>query len=150
MSGTGYGTEVADMERAVTINFPAPLPAEIPCPICQKEEKKKGMGCRVCKWKGSIQVTVDAKVPIQRSLIVKYVAENMGKIGTLLTKQYGLSPEISTEEVIQVEDGEYEIVKVSSLGGVVWVVNRLDKLASPRYFRSFKELNNFRSGWYEE
>ena len=137
-------------QRAVTINFPAPLPAEIPCPICQKEEKKRGSGCKVCEWKGKISVTVDAKVPIQRSLIVKYVAENIGRIGTLLTKQYGLTPDITTDEVVDVDGGQYEIVKIASLGGVVWVVNRLDALASPRYFKSLKELNNFKSGWYEE
>ncbi len=136
--------------RAVTINFPAPLPAEIPCPICQKEEKKKGAGCRVCEWKGKISVTVDAKVPIQRSLIVKYVAENISNIGTLLTKQYGMTPDITTDEVVDIDDGQYEIVKIASLGGVVWVVNRLDSLASPRYFKSLKELSNFKSGWYEE
>ena len=137
-------------QRAVTINFPAPLPAEIPCPICQKEEKKRGSGCKVCEWKGKISVTVDAKVSIQRSLIVKYFAENIGRIGTLLTKQYGLTPDITTDEVVDVDGGQYEIVKIASLGGVVWVVNRLDALASPRYFKSLKELNNFKSGWYEE
>ena len=54
------------MKRAVTVRFPAPLPAEIPCPICE------GNKCKVCNKIGRIEVTVDAKVPIQRELIVQY------------------------------------------------------------------------------
>jgi hypothetical protein len=129
------------MKKAVTIRFPAPLPAEIPCPICE------GNKCKVCNMNGKISVTVDAKVPIQRSLIVKYFAENLSEMSTELTKQYGLSPDIRTEDMILIEDKEYEIVKISSLGGVVWIANRVDKLESPRYFKSFNSLQEFRQGW---
>ena len=133
------------MSRAVTIRFPAPLPAEVPCPICTVKDTFKGTGCVVCARLGKILITVDAKVPIQRSLIVKYVAENINDMGILLTKQYGLSPEIETEEVIDIDDRQYEIVRISSLGGVVWIANRIDDLESPRYFKSLKELKQFRS-----
>ena len=66
------------MKRTVTINFPAPLPAEIPCPICE------GNKCRICDRTGKMHLTVDAKIPIQRGLIVKYVAENMNAVSTEL------------------------------------------------------------------
>jgi len=129
------------MKKAVTIRFPAPLPAEIPCPICE------GNKCKVCNMNGKISVTVDAKVPIQRSLIVKYFAENLAEMSTELTKQYGLSPDIRTEDMVLIEDKEYEIVKISSLGGVVWIANRVDELESPRYFKSFSSLKEFKQGW---
>ena len=112
------------MNPSVTIRFPAPLPAEVPCPICSRIGDTRGTGCLVCDRSGKILITVDAKVPIQRGLIVKYV--------------------------LDVGDGQYEIVRISSLGGVVWIANRLDELESPRYFKTLKALKNFRGGWIEE
>ena len=35
------------MTRAITVKFPAPLPAEIPCPICSIDGKL-GNGCIAC------------------------------------------------------------------------------------------------------
>ena len=132
------------MKPTITIRFPAPLPAEIHCPICD------GNKCKVCEYSGKMRLTVDAKVPIQRALIVKYVAENLETIAQLLTKQYGLSPDVETEEVVDVGEGQYEIVRISSLGGTIWIANRLDELESPRYIKSLKELKRFRGGWIEE
>lgn len=126
------------MEKTITINFPAPLPAEFPCPICE------GNKCKVCDMTGKVQVTVDAKVPIQRHLIVKYVAQHLDSIATELTKHFGLVPDIQTEEMFDVGQGTYELVKISSLGGVVWIANRVDELESPRYFKNFRQLKEFR------
>ena len=131
------------MRRTVTINFPAPLPAEIPCPICE------GNKCRICDRTGKMHLTVDAKIPIQRGLIVKYVAENMNAVSTELSKHYGLVPDVETTEMIDINSGQYEIVKISSLGGVIWVANRVDELESPRYFKSIKDLKTFKSGWHD-
>jgi len=131
------------MKKAVTIRFPAPLPAEIPCPICE------GNKCRVCDKTGKIKVTVDAKVPIQRHLIVQYIAEHMDEIANELTQKFGLVPDIQTEDMFEVEGKTYELVKISSLGGVVWVAHRVDEQESPRYFKSWKNLQQFRSGWLE-
>ena len=72
------------MQKAVTIRFPAPLPAEIECPICL------GNKCVVCEMSGKIKVTVDAKVPIQRHLIVQYIAEHMDEIANELSQKFGL------------------------------------------------------------
>lgn len=131
------------MKKAVTIRFPAPLPAEIPCPICE------GNKCIVCDMTGKIKVTVDAKVPIQRHLIVQYIAEHMDEIANELTQKFGLVPDIQTEDMFEVEGRTYELVKISSLGGVVWVAHRVDEQESPRYFKSWKNLQQFRSGWLE-
>lgn len=131
------------MKKAVTIRFPAPLPAEIPCPICD------GNKCRVCEMQGKIKVTVDAKVPIQRHLIVQYIAEHMDEVATELAQKFGLTPDIQTEDMFEVEGKTYELVKISSLGGVVWVTHRIDKQESPRYFKSWKNLQQFRGGWLE-
>ena len=131
------------MKRTVTINFPAPLPAEIPCPICE------GNACRICDKTGKMLLTVDAKVPIQRGLIVKYAAEHMHEISTELSKHYGLVPDVETVEMVDINSGQYEIVKISSLGGVIWVANRVDKLESQRYFKTMKEMKKFKSGWHD-
>ena len=89
-------------------------------------------------------------MPIQRSLIVKYFAEHLNEMATELTKQYGLSPEVETEDMIIVDGREYEIVKISSLGGAVWIANRLDDFAAPRYMYSLKDLKDFKEGYLNE
>ncbi len=128
------------IKRAVTVTFPAPLPAEIKCPICE------GNKCKVCDMTGKIKVTVDAKIPIQRSHIVKYIVDNVRSVSREITKQYGMTPQIETLEVIDIDGRNYEIVQISSIGGACWVVNRLDELESPRYFRTYQELKKFRDG----
>jgi len=132
------------MKPAVTIRFPAPLPAEIPCPICEKNK------CKVCDMTGKIAVTVDAKVPIQKSLIIQYVAENLDDISSELSKNYGLTPDIQTEDMFETGGKTYELVKISSLGGVIWVANRVDELESPRWFKSYKAVKQFKEGWTHE
>ena len=129
--------------QAVTIQFPAPLPAEIPCPICE------GNKCKVCDKTGKLKLVVDAKVPIQRNLIVKYVSNNLEQIASELSRNYGLVPEVNTEEIFECDEKrQYEIVRISSLGGVIWIASRLDDLESPRYFTTRKELTRFKEGWF--
>ena len=72
---------------------------------------------------------------------------NIHDIASEITRQYGLVPEINTSEVVQISEGQYEVVQISSLGGACWVVNRLDELETPRYFTSRKELDKFKQGW---
>jgi hypothetical protein len=131
-------------KKAVTVQFPAPLPAEIECPICL------GNKCIVCEMSGKIKLVVDAKVPIQKALIVKYVANNINSISSELSKNYGLVPEIETMEVFEhPEIRTYEIIKISSLGGVVYIATRVDDVEGIRTFTSLKDLNRFKEGWYE-
>ena len=133
-------------QKAVTIRFPAPLPAEIPCPICADIEGKRGRGCIACDFKGKIRITVDAKIPIQRGHIIKYVSENLSVVASELTRETGLVPEIETLEILDNENGQFEIVQISSLGGAVWIANRLDEFEAPRYFYSIQNLKQFKEG----
>ena len=133
-------------QKAVTIRFPAPLPAEIPCPICADIEGKRGRGCIACDFKGKIRITVDAKIPIQRGHIIKYVSENLSVVASELTRVTGLVPEIETLEILDNENGQFEIVQISSLGGAVWIANRLDEFEAPRYFYSIQNLKQFKEG----
>ena len=136
--------------QAVTIRFPAPLPAEIPCPICADIEGKRGRGCKACDFDGKIRITVDAKIPIQRGHIIKYVAENLSVVASELTRVTGLVPEVETVELLETELGQFEIVQISSLGGAVWIANRLDEFAAPRYFYNHQELEVFKGGFEDE
>jgi hypothetical protein len=95
---------------------------------------------------GKIEVTVDAKVPIQRHLIIRYVADHMNDVAFELSKHFGLVPNLETIEMFDVNDATYELVKVSSLGGVIWIANRVDVLESPRYFKSYSEIKEFKQG----
>ena len=128
-------------KKAITVTLPAPHKAQVLCPIC------KGNKCIVCGMSGSLKIDVAPKIPIQRAHIIKYVVENIHEVSREITRKYGLTPEINTSEVMQIDNAQYEIVQISSLGGVCWVVNRLDELDTPRYFTSRQELDKFKQGW---
>ena len=138
------------MKEVITVKFPAPLPAEIPCPICAETAGKRGRGCIACDFEGKIGITVDAKIPIQRAHIIKYVSQNMSAVASELTRISGLVPEVNTIEVIDSEMGQYEIVQISSIGGAVWIANRLDEFESPKYFYSHQSLLAFKEGMISE
>ena len=128
-------------KKAVTVTLPAPHKAQVKCPIC------KGNKCIVCNMTGNLSIDVAPKIPNQRAHIIKYVVNNIHEVGSEITRQYGLVPEINTVEVLEVNDGQFEVVQVSSLGGACWVVNRLDELDTPRYFTSKQDLEKFKQGW---
>ena len=131
-------------KRAITVTLPAPHDAEVTCPICE------GNKCKVCNSVGKITFEVAPKIPIQRAHIIKYVVDNIHEVAGEITRMYGLTPEISTVELIEVNDGEFEVVQISSLGGACWIINRLDEIATPRYFLSRKDLKKFKEGWMVE
>lgn len=131
-------------KKAITVTLPAPHKAKIQCPIC------KGNKCVVCKMTGNLAIDVAPKIPIQRAHIIKYVVDNIHDVAGEITKKYGLTPEIQTKEVLEINDGQFEIVQISSLGGACWVVNRLDALDTPRYFTSRQEVEKFKQGWFSE
>jgi hypothetical protein len=131
-------------KRAITVTLPAPHKARVKCPICE------GNKCNVCKMTGELAIEVAPKIPIQRAHIIKYVVENIHEVAREITKKYGLIPEVNTIEVLEINNGQYEVVQVSSIGGSCWVVNRLDELDTPRYFTSRQELDKFKQGWFNE
>ena len=126
------------MDRAVTVTLPAPHDAEIKCPICE------GNKCKVCNMSGKIKFQVAPKIPIQRTHIIKYINDNLNDVAFELSKMFGLVPQIETKSLVNVGEAQYEIVQVSSIGGACWIVNRLDSLEAPKYFRTWKELENFK------
>jgi len=131
-------------KRAVTVTLPAPYDAEIKCPICE------GNKCKVCNMTGQVKFQVAPKIPIQRAHIIKYVVENMRDVASEITRMYGLVPEINTVEVLEINGEQFEIVQISSIGGVCWVCNSLSSLHNPRYFTSRQELEKFKQGWMME
>tara|TARA_R110000822_G_scaffold46818_8_gene124550 strand:- start:575 stop:976 length:402 start_codon:yes stop_codon:yes gene_type:complete len=130
--------------RAVTVTLPAPHAAQIVCPICE------GNKCKICDMTGKLSIKVAPKIPIQRAHIIKYVVDNMADVASEIARMYGLVPEINTKEVISVNDSQYEVVQISSLGGACWVVNCLSALEIPRYYTDRKELKKFKDGDFIE
>lgn len=131
-------------KKAVTVTLPAPHDAEVSCPICE------GNKCKVCKMQGKIKFQVAPKIPIQRAHIVKYVVENIRDVASEITRMYGLVPEVNTIEVCEINDEQFEIVQISSIGGACWVCNPLGGNHNPRYFTSRQELDKFKQGWMME
>jgi hypothetical protein len=129
---------------AVTVTLPAPYDAEIKCPICE------GNKCKVCGMTGQVKFQVAPKIPIQRAHIIKYIVENMKDVASEITRMYGLVPEVNTIEVCEVNNEQFEIVQVSSIGGACWICNPLGGTNSPRYFTSRQELEKFKQGWMTE
>ena len=127
-------------EPSITVRMPAPLPAEIVCPICE------GNKCNVCDMKGKIKLKVDARVPIQRADIVRYVVNNQTTIAAEITRMFGLTPQIETNEVIEFDGSYYEIVQVSSIGGSCWIVWNMKELEPPQYFTDYQKLVKFKAG----
>tara|TARA_R110000796_G_scaffold19687_3_gene59101 strand:- start:10524 stop:10829 length:306 start_codon:yes stop_codon:yes gene_type:complete len=99
---------------------------------------------------GKLSIKVAPKIPIQRAHIIKYVVDNMADVASEIARMYGLVPEINTKEVISVNDSQYEVVQISSLGGACWVVNCLSTLEIPRYYTDRKELKKFKDGDFIE
>tara|TARA_R110002167_G_scaffold225121_1_gene430503 strand:+ start:443 stop:847 length:405 start_codon:yes stop_codon:yes gene_type:complete len=131
-------------KTAVTVTLPAPHKAKVKCPICV------GNKCKVCNMTGNLAIDVAPKIPIQRAHIIKYVVENIHDVAREITKKYGLTPEVNTVEVVEINKGTYEVVQISSLGGACWVINRLDELDTPKYITSRQELDKFKQGWFNE
>jgi hypothetical protein len=120
--------------------LPATLPAEITCPICD------GNKCKVCDKTGAIKLKVDARVPIQRADIVKYIVENLSTISREISRMYNLTPQIGTSEIVDTEHGVYEVVQVSSVGGVCWIVWNTRELEPPMYYTDYQKLTKWKGG----
>ena len=70
----------------------------------------------------------------------------MNDVAFELSKHFGLVPNVETAEMFEVGDATYELVKISSLGGVIWIASRVDELESPRYFKSYIDIKEFKQG----
>lgn len=96
----------------------------IMCPICS------GASCNVCNKTGEYELEYTPYVEIQRPLIMKYIVDNIQVVSSELSRLYGKTPEIDTEIVTK----DYEVIRIDSLSGSVWICLNLKKIESPKYF----------------
>ena len=106
------------------VRFPVLSNMNIVCPICN------GAGCNVCNKTGEYELEYAPYVEIQRPLIIKYIADNMKVVSSELSRLYGKTPEVDTEIVAN----GYEVIRIDSLSGSLWIALSLDKIENPKYF----------------
>lgn len=119
--------------RVRKVRFPTLSPLLITCPICS------GAKCNVCNGTGEYEMDNEPYVEIQQPLIVKYIIDNMAVLSSEITRLYGKHPEVSTE----LANKEYEVIRVDSLSGSVWIVHSLKNNNSPKYFFNKEELEKW-------
>ena len=79
-------------------------------------------------------------VEIQQPLVVKYIMDNMTTLSSEITRLHGKTPEVSTEMVTK----DYEIIRIDSLSGSVWIAHSLNNVKeSPTYFYNKEELEKW-------
>tara|TARA_R110002020_G_scaffold428139_1_gene637584 strand:+ start:253 stop:513 length:261 start_codon:yes stop_codon:yes gene_type:complete len=81
----------------------------------------------------------EAFVEIQQPLIVKYIIDNQSTISAEINRLYGGQPEIATDRVV----GKYEIIRIDSLSGSIWIAFNLREVESPKYFHNEKEMEKW-------
>ena len=120
------------VRRFRRIRFPVIGPLIIECPICN------GGKCNVCNNTGEYEMEREGYVMVQEPLVIKYIMDNMDKVSTEITRLYGKTPEVNTVKVTK----DYEIVRVDSLSGSVWIAHPL-KNGNPKYFFNEKEMEKW-------
>jgi len=121
------------VRRFRRIRFPVIGPLIIECPICN------GGKCNVCNNTGEYEMEREGYVEVQEPLVVRYIMDNMDKLSMEITRLYGKTPEVSTVKVTK----DYEIVRVDSLSGSVWIAHSLKDNSSPKYFFNEKEMEKW-------
>ena len=112
------------------VRFPVIGPLIIECPICS------GSKCNVCNNTGEYEMEREGYVEVQEPLVVRYIIDNIDKLSTEITRLYGKTPEVSTVKVTD----DYEVIRVDSLSGSVWIAHYLKVNSSPKYFYNEKEM----------
>ena len=121
------------VRRFRRIRFPVIGPLIIECPICS------GSKCNVCNNTGEYEMEREGYVEVQEPLVVRYILDNIDKLSMEITRLYGKTPEVSTVKVTK----DYEIVRVDSLSGSVWIAHSLKDNSSPKYFFNEKEMEKW-------
>ena len=121
------------VRRFRRIRFPVIGPLIIECPICS------GSKCNVCNNTGEYEMEREGYVEVQEPLVIRYIIDNIDKLSMEITRLYGKTPEVSTVKVTK----DYEIVRVDSLSGSVWIANSLKDNSSPKYFFNEKEMEKW-------
>jgi len=105
----------------------------INCPICNKK------GCNVCNWTGDYELESEPYVEIQQPLIIKYIVDNISIVSSEIQRLYGRTPQVETYIVTE----NYEIIRVDSLSGSVWIALNLKKVESPKYFYNKESVDKW-------
>lgn len=110
--------------RLRRIRFPVLSNLIIKCPICS------GRKCNVCNQTGEYELESEPYVEIQQPLIIKYIVDNIQTVASEIQRLYGKTPSVETYLVTE----EYEIIRVDSLSGSVWIALNLKQVENPKYF----------------
>lgn len=122
-----------NFRRIIRIRFPVIGPLLIECPICN------GSKCNVCNNTGEYEMNREGYVEVQEPLVIKYIMDNISTLSSEITRLYGKTPEVSTEVVTK----QYEVVRIDSLSGSVWIAHDLKNKSNPKYFFNRKEMEKW-------
>ena len=119
--------------RLRRIRFPVLDKMIIDCPICSKN------GCNVCNQTGEYELDSPPYVEIQQPLIIKYIVDNMANVSSEIQRLYGKTPKVETYIVTE----NYEIIRVDSLSGSVWIALNLKEVENPKYFYNKESVDKW-------
>lgn len=105
----------------------------IDCPICSKN------GCNVCNQTGEYELDSPPYVEIQQPLIIKYIVDNMANVSSEIQRLYGKTPKVETYMVNE----NYEVIRVDSLSGSVWIALNLKEVENPKYFYNKESVDKW-------
>ena len=105
----------------------------IDCPICNSK------GCNVCNWTGEYELKSEPYVEIQQPLIIKYIVDNITIVSSEIQRLYGKTPKVETYIVTE----EYEVIRVDSLSGSVWIALNLKEVENPKYFYNKESVDKW-------
>tara|TARA_Y100000004_G_scaffold169325_1_gene203474 strand:- start:689 stop:913 length:225 start_codon:yes stop_codon:yes gene_type:complete len=72
-------------------------------------------------------------------LIIKYIVDNLPIIASEIQRLYGKTPTVETYFVSE----DYEIIRVDSLSGSVWIALNLKKVENPKYFYNKESVDKW-------
>ena len=119
--------------RLRRIRFPVLSNLIIKCPICS------GGKCNVCNQTGEYELESEPYVEIQQPLIIKYIVDNIQTVSSEIQRLYGKTPNVETYLVTE----EYEIIRVDSLSGSVWIALNLKEVENPKYFYNKESVDKW-------
>tara|TARA_R100000734_G_scaffold18734_1_gene16323 strand:+ start:980 stop:1402 length:423 start_codon:yes stop_codon:yes gene_type:complete len=122
-----------EFRRVRRVRFPVLTNLIIECPICN------GAECNVCNQTGEYELSSAPYVEIQQPLIIKYIVDNLPIIASEIQRLYGKTPSVETYCVSE----DYEIIRVDSLSGSVWIALNLKKVENPKYFYNKESVDKW-------
>jgi|TARA_Y100000033_G_C2713731_1_gene94666 hypothetical protein len=121
------------IRRVRRVRFPVLSNLEIKCPICN------GQNCNVCNQTGIYELDSEPYVEIQMPLIIKYIVDNIQSVSQEIQRLYGKTPNVETYIVTE----NYEVIRVDSLSGSVWIALNLKEVENPKYFYNKESVNKW-------